>query len=89
MQEDLFGMTVTDVKWPVPWAADATRLSGLTCWVCCKHCESDLLKKAGKVYRLCSRVGCKCFPASEICEWSNLFDEYIAPKPQAPGWDDF
>ena len=95
-QDDLFGdkgPMVTNVKY-APRAADTSRYSGITCWKACKHCDPELHIQNGKssalrVYRLCSRIGSKCFPASEVCEWSNLFDDVMVTKPDSPGWDDF
>lgn len=90
-QLDIFGdegPMVTDVKMPAQ-AADRNRYLDLTCWDHCKHCAPEMLGNSRKVYRLCKTVGCKCYPSSKVCEWSDLFDHAKPVKPQSPGWEDF
>jgi len=72
-------------------AADENRKISLTCWKHCKYCDPNLqsrslAKPALRIYRLCTRVGSECYPKSEVCEWSDLFDDV---KPQTPGWTDY
>jgi hypothetical protein len=79
---------VTNVKMPIQ-AADASRKIGLTCWDRCDHCGLELHGKAPKVYRLCKRVGCKCYHLSEICEWVEPPLPGPPVKPQASSWNDY
>jgi hypothetical protein len=79
---------VTKVKM-APRAADASRKIGLTCWDRCDHCGLELQGRAPKVYKLCKRVGCKCYPVSEICEWVEPPLPGPPEKPRDTGWSDF
>jgi hypothetical protein len=85
-QPDLWGVSP-----PLVQPADTSRRVGLTCWEKCGYCEPNLLRqnKPLKVYRLCSRIGSKCYLTSELCEWSDFFEKPESKKPQTPGWDDF
>jgi hypothetical protein len=89
------GPMVTDVKWtPKIEAADFSRMSGLTCWKDCGYCDpalhtEGLKSSTRKVYRVCKRLGSKCSPVDEICEWSDLCLPAILSKPKTAGWDDF
>jgi hypothetical protein len=95
-QGDLFGGSdpvVTKVKWPVQ-PADATRRTGFTCWGWCKSCEPEVLSQnlapvALRIYRLCSRIGSKCYPGSEVCEWADPPLPGPPVKPKTSSWDDY
>jgi hypothetical protein len=91
-QAELFdnpGPIVWDVK-TLTQAADRDRFTGITCWSRCTYCESEMHGSTRRrVYRRCSRMGCKCYPASEVCEWVDPPLPKDPPKPKSSGWGDF